>query len=399
VAAAKNKGLVNVGALSSYTTEQLPEIVFERNVHRLTEGMVPKKLSDWKKRIAEFRDEINLILQNSFPAVLAKRRSIAEKQAEAERIAAEFRLAQEAKVQAMLDAKAAEERAAKGLPDKASNKSATQAWPESKREQAKAEQQAKDEEPQEREETTQSGEGKADDDRFGGGYDDEEEEDASHMVVDDFSRPTTSQADAGISVHDAPLSEAALAECKDDEKKAKEEEDEDDNDEEKQPAVYKKPGRKPLEILKKRETGFHWRMHGMVSKLNEAPLQYRSSSSSAEVLVLGNKSFWLEAEPVEIVRRQTFDEKRRAEHERLVHSDPDYAHSYARVKMQRGLKDYRPKPPVPERKSEFLDLIKARTARKYIVRDDVSEAEPEPEEEDEEEEEEDRGGSEKKTEA
>lgn len=373
------------GAFSSYSTEQLPEVMFEKNVHRLTEGMVPKKLSDWKKRIAELRDDILLILQNSFPVVLAKRRAAAEKQAEAERIAAELRLAQEAKVQAMLDAKAAEDRAAKGLPTHAPGKpSAAQAWPESKRKLAEAEanaaeQQAKEEE--ERAAAAARSESKVEDDRFGGGYEDEEGE-----VVDDSSRPPTSHADAGISVLEAPISELALVEGK--EEKQEEKEEEDEKEKQQQPAVYVKPGRKPLEILKKRESGFHWRMHGMVTKLNEAPLQYRSSRGTAEVLVLGNKSFWLETEPIEVERRQVIDEKRRAEHERRVQTDLDYAHSYARVKMQRGLKDYRPKPPVPERKSEFLDLIKARTARKYIVRDDISEDEPSEEEEEEDDEEE-----------
>ena len=353
-----------------FTTDELVDAMFERNVYRLTDGMVAKKMTDWKKRCLEAREDIKLIMRHEFPQVLEKRRIEAERLAEIERVNLEKRRQHEAMVQAEMDAKAAEERKARELQakkdahfmgqfenpevkDAAPHATATIAWTE--------ETQQKPDNPNE---DTNS---KASNDGFYGGEDDAPGTEAEL----DQSRPGTA---AQMAEDKSSLCGVGGAESKAEPEPEPEPELEPEPEapDSLEPETYKKPGRKPLAMLPKRPEHFSWRKHGMVAKLLDPPVQYKSTRNRLDVPVLGKKSYWLESANYELHSRLHREEKIESEKAHLRKSNAQAAADYKRMLMQKGLREVPKKAPVPERKIDFLTLVDARTQRKYIVRDDIS---------------------------
>ena len=348
--------------------------MFDRNVHRLTEGMVVKKVTDWKKRCHDAREDLKTIMRHDYPQILAKRRVAAEKQAAIDKANMEKRMAHEAAVQASLDAKAADEKRARDLqarkdaiamgqieedepaePKKSKQKAAsTIAWAEEKTE-APPKSAAENEAP-------------AMDPDWYGPNDDADDGPAETA---ELSRPGTSNDDAGISVRSAQFLSTAELEAKlsggggdsgpepsheepppqspdgsrDGEEKGGGgvvEGEEEGGEPEPAAPVYKKASRKPLTMLPKRPEHFPWRQHGMVSKLLDAPTLHKSTKSRRDVPVMGKRSYWLESAGHQLALRLQREDKASTEFAHRVKHDPQTANDWARQKMQRGLKDYNP---------------------------------------------------------
>lgn len=331
----------SVQSTQVFTSIELVDAMFDRNVHRLTDGMIAKKLTDWKKRCAEGRDELTLIMKHEFHIILEKRKVFAEKQAAIERAALEKRLQYEAAVKAALEAKAAEEKVEREYQAKreAYFRGETDAPPEPLPKSPKAQTPTAWPDP----DSKPGGEA-------GGTHD---------AAADPKAVPVTESSSAEAIVPP----------------EAKERPEEDADDTPLEPAVYKKPGRKPLTMLPKRPSGFHWRGHSMISKLLDAPMLYKATKSRMDVEVMGKRSYWLESYGYVVSDKLHRDAKARMDYSHRIKSDALAASHHARVMMQKGLREYHPKDPHPARKDEFLGLVDAKIKRKYIVRDDISDDE------------------------
>ena len=160
------------------------------------------------------------------------------------------------------------------------------------------------------------------------------------------------------------------------EEKQEEEEEEKQEEEERksQPVVYKKPGRKPLKLMEKRNMSLGWRDHGLYHKVMGGPYLVPSevTGKDKDMYVLGRKDFWLESYAHVLDDRLT-EEKRHEEHVRQKRQeDRIFDLTFKRRQRIYGRKDYVQGATEPQRQHSFKQSIKQHSERKFIVREDLA---------------------------
>ncbi len=393
--------------LTIFYLQQLPQVMFDRNVHRLVDGHVENKTSNWKELCKYALHDLDEIIKGNFPRVRqiqAERKEMFRLQKEAEEAKAATKAAHVAKLRAEreaaeLEAQRAVERAEKEAKEAEDRKKGLNK--ENHVDKAMLARRRKKEEADALEK--QIAEEKAEEARLAAIIPgdqwaqelwlQEEMEDQlkAEMEAAAFERKKAALADSKKRMEEK-CSENIMGECL----KMEVKEVVVEAIEEETPVPYKKPGRQPLKMLEAKETPYDWREHGMVAKLcNPTPIIIKAEAGGREkdVHFLGRRSYWNESNAYTLAHRLKVEHEKKELHERRRRTDRLYEMTVQRIAKQKGQKlDLPKRKTIDEKKEFFKERIAYQFHRKFLVRggddEDDLEMNEEEEEEDEEEEEE-----------
>jgi len=436
------KARLDSHGLAFYYLQQLPQAMFDRNVHRLTGGYVEAKTQGWKEICKDALSDLDMIVKGDFTKVRQiqiQRASLAEeKRIAAEELAAKKVEAAHAAREQREGAERAEQDAALAAEhaEKTKNTPSADAGAilrRRKKEEAEALEQQRLEHEAEIKRKANIVEGDADflkmlaeqeaEDQFKEMMEQQriENENMAHAASEERAvfKVCAFVVDTMFKEDMRPLAEEAIFE--------------------ETPVPYKKPGRQPLVILPDKPTPYGWRDHSMVLKLNSsapivvtvsAPADYafradnppdshsasrrpsvladekseskgnsdkeknaeykndrndrvKQAEAGDQVYMLGKRSFWNESRAFTLSDTIKREQEARELHERRRKADRIYNMTATRIARQRGQKlseELKPLSSLDERKKNFHALVQYDFKRKFLVRGEIEE--PEPEEED-----------------
>jgi len=271
--------------------QQLPQAMFDRNVHRLTDGHVQAKTPGWKEICKDVMSDLDMIIKGHFAKcrqiqqtraeAAEEKRVIAEKaaakKAEAARIAREEREEEEKQKKA---AELAAERAQKAADNPAADAGAI--LRRRKKDEAEKAEQERINREAEIKRKANIVEGDAD---FLKMLAEQDAEDQRKLMEEEQAREqeqanvAAAEERSIIKTHELFLEAVLKEEVQDLAEDAIFEET---------PVPYKKPGRQPLKMLPEKLTPFTWRDHGMVLKLNAAaPVVVTVSAAALSTVTRG----------------------------------------------------------------------------------------------------------------
>lgn len=451
VSEANNEMVINAEAdaekkqrhdLTFYFLQQLPQAMFDRNVHRLTDGHVQAKTSGWKDICKDVMSDLDMIIKGNFDTCRQIQRTRAEvaeeKRVLAEKAAAKkaetVRIAREEREKEEKQEKAAELAAKRAAANPAADAGAI--LRRRKKEEAEKAEQERINREAEIKRKANIVEGDAD---FLNMLAEQEAEDQrkqmeeEQAIEQEQANVAAAEERSILKTHEIFLEEVLKEEAEDVVEDAIFEET---------PIPYKKPGRQPLKMLPEKPTPFTWRDHGMVLKLNAAapvvvtvsaaapttvtrggggpasptpsvssptganreegkrvegkeekevdeyglevrPVRVKQMQVGDQVYMLGKRSFWNESRAFTLSSTIKREQEARALHEQRRKEDRIYNMTATRLARQHGHKlfeELKHLDPLEVRKKKFHALVKYDFERKFLVRGEIEVEQP-PEEE------------------